>query len=306
MLTEPTSLWIKKTLGIDSEIDSTKQLHGGISAAINEVIVIAGVEIKEVVIKQYTNKSWLLEEPDLALHEMGNLQFIQNKISLTPAPIALDSYGEETGYPSILMTKLDGNVVLEPDDFTTWTEGMANALALIHTIDAAEFPRTFSTYTSRDDIAVPTWSSMSEQWEHAVRIVKGAPPTIKETFIHRDFHPTNILWRAGEVSGVVDWVNACRGPANVDVGHCRVNLALLHGVEVADQFLDAYLRVASSEFEYSPYWDFLAVFDFIEGNEPPTVYEGWVSLGVTSLTDEMMRERMESYMISLLARKVIG
>ena len=130
--------------------------------------------------------------------------------------------------------------------------------------------------------------------------MKDIAPTTKQTFIHRDFHPTNVLWHDGNVSGVVDWVNACRGPANVDVGHCRVNLALLHGVEVADQFLDAYLNVANREFEYNPYWDLLTIFDFIEVNEPPTVYEGWINLEVRGLTDTMMRERMERYLISLL------
>ena len=228
-INERTSSWIKKSLGMDAEIHSTKQLHGGISAAIHEVFVTAGGETKEVVIKQYTNKSWLLEEPNLAPNEMENLQFIQNKNVQTPVPIAVDSDGKKTGHPSVLMTKLDGDVVLEPEDFASWTKGIANALALIHTVDASEFQRTYSPYTSKDEIAVPTWGSMPEQWRQAVRVVKGIAPPTKQTFIHRDFHPTNVLWHDGNVSGVVDWVNACRGPANVDVGHCRVNLALLHG-----------------------------------------------------------------------------
>ena len=78
---------------------------------------------------------------------------------------AVDSDGKETGYPSVLMTKLDGDVVLEPEDFASWTKGLANALALIHTVDATEFPRTYSPYTNKDEIAVPIWSSVSEEWE---------------------------------------------------------------------------------------------------------------------------------------------
>ena len=95
-INERTASWIKKSLGMYTEIHSTRQLHGGISAAIHEVFVTADGETKEVVIKQYTNKSWLLEEPNLAPNEMENLEFIQNKNVQTPVPIAVDPDGKET------------------------------------------------------------------------------------------------------------------------------------------------------------------------------------------------------------------
>ena len=302
LVNEKTFSWIKTSLGMDAEVISTSVLYGGVSAAIKIVAVTVGGSAKEVVIKQYTNKSWLLEEPNLAQNEMENLQFILNKYGPTPVPIAVDTDGHKTGHPSVLMEKLDGDVVLEPKNFTSWTRALASTLAMIHSVDATEFPRAFSTYTSKEEVMVPTWGSAVKQWEQAIAIVRGVQPSTKQTFIHRDYHPTNVLWRDGNVTGVVDWVNACRGPANVDVGHCRVNLALLHGVEVADQFLEAYLYVASSKFDYDPYWDLLAVFDFIDRIMPLTVYEGWIALGVTELTNEMMHERMEHYLSSIIER----
>lgn len=47
--------------------------------------------------------------------------------------------------------------------------------------------------------------------------VREPRPQVKPCFIHRDYHPTNILWVDDKVSGVVDWVNACRGPAGIDI-----------------------------------------------------------------------------------------
>lgn len=101
------------------------------------------------------------------------------------------------------------------------------------------------------------------------------------------------------MSGVVDWPNACLGPAGIDVGHCRVNLALLYGVEVADLFLATYEKHAGSSFIYDSYWDIVSAFDFV-GDGPPTVYGGWAAFGVTGLTDVMMEERMDAFVASLV------
>jgi hypothetical protein len=53
--------------------------------------------------------------------------------------------------------------------------------------------------------------------------------------IHRDFHPGNVLWHRGQVSGVVDWQSASIGPASIDVANCRGNL-LGAGSDIAERF----------------------------------------------------------------------
>jgi hypothetical protein len=69
-------------------------------------------------------------------------------------------------------------------------------------------------------------------------------------------------------------------------------------VEVADMFLEAYRRHAGSAFEYHPYWDLLSLVDVVDG--PPGVYPGWTDCGVTGLTDELMVERLDRYLASLV------
>lgn len=102
------------------------------------------------------------------------------------------------------------------------------------------------------------------------------------------------------MSGVVDWVNACRGPAGVDVGHCRINLAQIHGLAAADQFLIAYQRLAGQQFIYHPYWDLRCLFDF--NPEQLTVYDGWPANGLHHLTPPLLGQRLEAYLASLLRR----
>ena len=62
-----------------------------------------------------------------------------------------------------------------------------------------------------------------------------------------------MLWQRGRLTGVVDWVAAFRGPADVDIGHCRLNLAVLYSAELADDFLAAYEAEAGRRVD--PYWD---------------------------------------------------
>ncbi|MBL5777794.1 aminoglycoside phosphotransferase family protein, partial [Bacillus sporothermodurans] len=139
-----------------------------------------------------------------------------------------------------------------------------------------------------------------ELWGAVFDFVREPRPQVKPCFIHRDYHPTNILWVDDKVSGVVDWVNACRGPAGIDIGHCRLNLAMLFGVSTADEFLSAYEKLAGYSFSYHPYWDLLSLIDILFGS--PEVYPGWIAFGVTNLTDQMMVDRLDQYMKSLLKK----
>jgi aminoglycoside phosphotransferase (APT) family kinase protein len=77
--------------------------------------------------------------------------------------------------------------------------------------------------------------------------------------VHRDFHPGNVLWRRHRVTGVVDWANACRGPWDVDVVHCRTNLIGLSRVEAADRFEAAYRSETGRVLD--PYWEMAAVLE---------------------------------------------
>lgn len=284
----------------EAKIAAMKQLKGSTSSTLYEVSLEQG-SWREIVIRFFDHVEWLREEPDVPQHEVASLQIAANATIKTPAYIALYEAAPIVGMPAIVMEKLPGGVVLDPGERHQWACQLARALYAIHQLDADAFPWEYASYHTEKDLNIPAWTDSPESWKQAIQIVRGRWPTFHSCLIHRDYHPANVLWQDGAVSGVVDWANACRGPAAVDLGHCRINLALLHDVETADAFLQAYESLSEGKFIYDAYWDLVSVFDFLLG--PLQVYPGWLAFGMTGLTDKLMEERMDTYVKHIIANK---
>lgn len=291
--------WVNKKIGEQKEHLRIEPLVGGTSSHLYKMDYSDGGGTESCVLRLFTKAEWLAMEPDLAGHEAASLLEAAKTGLAVPGLLAFDASGEQCGVPAVLMTKIEGSVVLQPDNEQEWLEGLAAVLVKIHSHEAASFRWEYFSYNQALSLERPDWSDYPEEWLRAFSIARGAPPSAESCFLHRDFHPANILWKGQEVSGVVDWVNACRGPAGVDVGHCRLNLAQLYGIETADRFLEAYMRHAD-RFIYRAYWDILALTDILDG--PPLVYPGWETFGMTGLTDGLIRQRLDAYLLSLLAR----
>jgi aminoglycoside phosphotransferase (APT) family kinase protein len=292
--------WVIQSVDPNASLLSVQRLYGGISSLVHRISLQVGRTKKDFVLRQFNDSDWLREEPDLALHEGMSLRMAGRTQVQAPQLVAFDETGNVCGLPAVLMTKLEGAVVLKPENVDRWVNGLAESLARIHVIKADNFPWAYFTYHNIASMERPGWSSVPELWEKAIECLNGPRPKVEECFIHRDYHPANVLWSENKVSGVVDWVSACIGPAGIDVGHCRVNLAMLSGVRTADLFLAAYQDYTADFFTYEPYWDLLSLADILDG--PPEVYSGWTALGVTGLMNQLMEERLDEYLVSLLGR----
>jgi aminoglycoside phosphotransferase (APT) family kinase protein len=172
----------------------------------------------------------------------------------TPELVGVDPDGAAAGDPAVLMTRLPGAIEWQPRDVDGFLRRLAALLPAIHATpvpaDAALGPYAL---WPPEASAPPAWTRRPAMWERAFATCSAPAPAGPRVLVHRDFHPGNVLWVDGEVSGVVDWPNACVGVAESDVGYCRHNLAGALGLEAADRFL-AYCGVA----DYDPYWDIVA------------------------------------------------
>ena len=120
------------------------------------------------------------------------------------------------------------------------------------------------------------------------------PPAYDGRFLHRDFHLGNVLWREGEVTGVVDWVETSWGPAALDVAHAATYLAMLHGPETSTRFEDAYAPVRDED----RYWAVMDVVGYLP--DPVKVAQPWRDRGVP-VTDETVRRRLEHRLVDVLS-----
>jgi aminoglycoside phosphotransferase (APT) family kinase protein len=297
-LSERTTQWIEHVAR--ARVRGVATIPGATSSLLHAVEIDTDGEIHFLVLRRFTDRAWTAREPDVALREGRCLQHATRAGLPAPHLIAVDADGEHCGVPATLVSRVPGRVILEPSDFPRWVHGLAAAAAQIHRVDAAGFPWKYRRYNECETLVVPRWTTRPEAWKRALHVVGGPQPPFRECFIHRDLHPSNILWDDGVVSGVVDWVNGCRGAAGVDVAWCRHNLANLHGVKVADDFLASYLQLAGPDFEYDPYWDLMTVVELLPG--PPGVYDGWRAAGVTHITAPMIRERVDAYVTSVVER----
>ncbi|MEU0630522.1 phosphotransferase, partial [Streptomyces sp. NPDC005989] len=133
-----------------------------------------------------------------------------------------------------------------------------------------------------------------------------APPC-EGRFLHRDFQPGNVLFDVppsnpedARITGVVDWAPSW-GPADLDVAHCSVNLALLHGPAWGMRFAEAYeeaggaLAATASERLYWRVRDALAA-----SEEVRSVSQPWREAGRTELTTRAVEERLDAYVTALM------
>jgi aminoglycoside phosphotransferase (APT) family kinase protein len=250
-------------------------------------------------LRLFTNGDWLDREPDLAEHEAAALTHAAR--ARVPVPTLIAHAGAaETGVPALLMTRLPGTVDLRPRRRRVWLASLAEALAAIHATDVGDFRWQYSSWNTHREAAMPAWLADSTLWSGVLGLAARRPTEYRPTFLHRDYHPTNVLWADARVSGVVDWVNACRGPAGVDVAHCRLNLALMYGVHHADDFLHAYIAAVGG-YDHDPYWDVDDAMDW--SLHDAVYYPPWRDFGLRSISRTALRARMREFLQSAVDRR---
>jgi aminoglycoside phosphotransferase (APT) family kinase protein len=257
-----TLAWAAAAVSPSSRVARVRSL-AGFSSAVHALLVLDRRQVAhELVLRRFVRREWLRREPDLAEREARVLEFLESTAVPAPRLIAVDVRGDRADVPAVLMSRVDGTPRRRPRDRDAYVGLLAEALAGVHAqpLPDSGMLRRYRPYNLHLRLGVPRWASTASAWERALKLYSGpAPEPADAVLLHRDYHPGNVLWNHGNVSGVVDWVNASIGCAHADVGHCRMVLALSWGQEWADRFLGAYrAHSATCPHGYDPYWDVAA------------------------------------------------
>lgn len=323
MLTEPCKNWVLAAIPDAYEVKQITPLLGGMSSLICRLELLTTSGEITVVLRAIREQDGLHEDVGVLEQEALMLKMLEEYRQFDPSAqqlsemskdasiytntqfptiIAYDSTGQDAGLPVLLMSHLAGRVTLPLQPTNQWLNGLAGAIAPLHklTSEIENYPYTYYMYTN-NEVEHPAlqWSEHPEKWEQLIAYIKRGAPKYEPCLIHRDYHPTNVPWNHKEqVIGVVDWTSGCRGPAGIDVGHCRSNLVQLYGVSVSNQFLQYYME-HNSQFHYDPYWDICCLLDMTSFGEIE-VYAGWPALGYAVLTPELIMKRIDEYVTDLV------
>jgi aminoglycoside phosphotransferase (APT) family kinase protein len=252
---------VERSVGPGAKVVAWRRLTGGITASMHRLTVEMGTDRVET----FVLRRWLFDDEERLLWARSCLA--RESAALAglaetgvPAPrLVAWSDGRESGVPALLMTRVPGRMNLAPRNPAAWVKQIGSALPAIH---AAEINAPdWQPWIDPDTYEVPAWSRRPEVWRAAIDAVRDAMVEPGPTcFIHRDYQHFNLLWSRERLTAVVDWANAATGPPDIDVGHCRLNLAVLFSAELAEEFHSAYQAAAGRSVD--PRWDLMSLLSY--------------------------------------------
>jgi aminoglycoside phosphotransferase (APT) family kinase protein len=252
--------WAEETVG---PISGARELVGGWTST---MVALSGDGRDDVVLRLMTREPWRTHGAGLTARESAVQRMLADTSVPAPRTLALDADGRSCGFPAHLMTLLPGAV----DHVGGAAAGpLVDLLATIHEVVPTIDVRAYESWAWEAKFEPPPWAADRRLWLDAFALLRTDPPAFRPCFIHRDFQPRNVLWSAGRISGVVDWVETSTGPAWLDVAHCSTNIAIVSGNEAADAFAVAYTERTGRGAE--PYFDVMDVVGFL----PPPGRKGF-------------------------------
>ncbi len=185
--------WLEEQLG--AGVTDAEPLVGGLSSAVHRLTLTDG---RRVVVRRHTNAPWMAREPNIPFDEMRILTLLGDidiDIDIdtdtstststgtgtgtgtgtdiaTPTLIAADPAAERCDVPTVLMTEVPGQPMVNPATPSSWAEQLAECLAGIH---RTPLPDGLTDYGRWDhhDAPVPTWIEDADRWRQAKAMVAG-------------------------------------------------------------------------------------------------------------------------------------
>ena len=263
-------------------------LTGGVSAQVTALeISLPDGQTQKWIVRQHGALDLGLN-PNIAADEFKLLLALHSAGLSVPEPYFVDASGEIFATPCIVLEFIDGETDFAPLDLDDYLRQMAAVLVKIHQVDAHEL--SFLP-TRNEDISAwlknpPTTMDESLQesrirktLETTWRFPNMNPPGL----LHGDFWVGNLLWKNGELAGVVDWEDATLGDPLSDLANSRLEILWAFGADAMHTYTRHY-QAAMPALDYAnlPLWDVYAA------SRPLGKIDTW---GLDDTTIATMRER---------------
>lgn len=290
--------WVLSRVAGATAVRDDVRLTGGLSADTRLLVVERGGEPPlEVVLKRFVERS----DGSRAAWEAETLGALAD--FALPYGVARvlgrDDDGTECDVPALLTSRLPGRIAIGRESWEPRVRALGEALAAFHTL-RVRCPASLPDYLagSKRDLPTPDDASLPD-WNAVWRYVE-ANDFGGDELLHGDYHLGNALFERERLTGVVDWASARRGPHEVEVGYCRVDLSMLFGGDAPEQFLAAYQERAERGVENVSRWDLAACVRAFP--DPVSWLPGWVDAGRDDLTPPLIRARLQDFVQNALRR----
>jgi aminoglycoside phosphotransferase (APT) family kinase protein len=291
-----------------SRVSHLKRLGGGLGAAMERFdLDVPDGGPRRLVLRRYPRAA-MEEDPEIATRAWRTLGALEELGISAPRPVWENLSGEIFATPAYVMTHLPGHSRLLPRDPDRWLAELARALARLHRtpLDGVDLSflrgpeETLSRrypWVMREEIrthpqGAAVQRALAAWWP---RLVRTSP-----VLCHNDFWAGNTLWQRGRVTAIVDWDDARIAWPGLDVGYCRMDLAIQRDLEATDTFLHAYEAAAGAPVRQLHFWDLLGAAQALPDIE--RWLPGFHDLGLTHLTPVEVNRRLSRFIDDALRR----
>ncbi|HIG43154.1 MAG: phosphotransferase [bacterium] len=232
-------------------------LTGGVSAQIDALeLELPGQAHRQIVVRRHGNAQWKSHQDDATTTEFALLTSLFQMGLPVPEPLFLDVSASVLPSPYLVMAMVDGTTDIPDSQLPVTLRQLAAFLSHLHSLDiealtlpplsrledpvsgALEYlPQTSSWAPLR--AAVSSWETVSA----------------RDSLLHGDFWPGNVLWTENRIAAVIDWEDATLGTAVSDLACCRAELMVLYGQQAMEAFTAQYLANSKVDVTDLPLWD---------------------------------------------------
>ena len=255
-------------LAPDSELDSITVAEGSFS---NYTHILAAREKDgrpyRIVARRY-KVFGNYDRGEKARREFKTFELLNRHNIPAPEPLLLDESGEILGLPGIVVSFVEGRLMLEAaSDPMDWARKLADMLADIHSIPCRKEEQEFLLKgdaeagwflnSENPPAYMQAYPGGSELWS----ILQDRLPNLERVapvLLHLDYWSGNILWQENEISAVIDWEEAAHGDPAVDVGYAVMNIVLMGLPEAADEFIRTYEAQTGRGLRNLGFWELAA------------------------------------------------
>ena len=248
-----------------SRLIRTWELKGGVSAQVTALEVERpDGQTKKMVARWHGDRD-LEQNPYIAADEFRLLRITQNLGLPTPAPYYLDESGTISPTPYLVVEYIEGETEFSPSSLPDLLLQLATLLSRIHKVDWSNVDLSFlPSQSARFEESIGTRPAIldesldEERIRDALESVGPLPQQNESVLLHGDFWPGNILWRNGQIVGVVDWEDAGTGDPLADLANSRLEILWAFGIDAMDSLTHQYEGMTEFDFAALPIWDLVA------------------------------------------------